>query len=184
MTGPLGFLVDTTRCINCRTCEIACKGANGAALGQRLRRVRTFEGGAFPHPLVANLSMACHHCERPQCLAACPAGAYRKRADGIVIHSPDLCIGCQYCIWACPYGAPQYDPGAGRVMKCNLCVERLDAGGQPACVEACPMRAIEVGPAAELALRPGATLRPGNLPDPEATGPATWFRIRPELRRD
>jgi anaerobic dimethyl sulfoxide reductase subunit B (iron-sulfur subunit) len=184
MTAQLGFLVDATRCINCRTCEIACKDANGAAVGQRLRRVRTFEAGEYPHPLVVNLSMACHHCERPRCVAACPAGAYRKRDDGIVVHSPERCIGCRLCTWACPYGAPQYDPGAGRVMKCNLCAERLDAGGQPACVLACPMRAIEVGPVEELAQRPGATRAVRNLPDPGATGPATRFRVRPEMRLD
>jgi anaerobic dimethyl sulfoxide reductase subunit B (iron-sulfur subunit) len=180
--SQLGFLIDATRCINCRTCEIACKDANGAALGQRLRRVRTFEGGEYPHPLVANLSLACCHCERPQCLEACPAKAYRKRADGIVVHDPEACIGCQYCTWACPYGAPQYDPGAGRVMKCNLCAERLDAGEPPACVAACPMRAIEVGPLAELEARPGVVAAVLNLPDPALTGPALRFRIREEMK--
>jgi len=185
VSAPLAFFVDTTLCINCKTCEIACKDANGAAPGQRLRRVRTFEAGEYPHPLVVNFSMACNHCERPQCLDACPSGAYTKRAaDGIVIQSPELCIGCQYCTWACPYGVPQFDPEAGRVSKCNLCVERLDAGGQPACVQACPMRAIEVGPAEQLAMRPGATMRILNLPDPETSEPTTRYRVRPELRLD
>lgn len=178
----LGFFFDSTRCINCRTCEIACKDANCAALGQRLRRVRTWEGGEFPHPVVANLSLACNHCEDPQCLAACPSKAYTQREDGIVVHHPEACIGCQYCTWACPYGAPQYDPEAGRVMKCNLCAERLDAGEPTACVAACPMRAIEVGPLAELEQRPGATGAVLNLPDPGISGPCTRYRVRPEMR--
>ena len=182
MTTQLGFLIDSTRCINCRTCEIACKDANGAALGQRPRRVRTWEGGEFPHPLVANLSLACNHCERPQCLAACPARAYRKRADGIVIHAPEACIGCQYCTWACPYGAPQFDPEAGRVLKCNLCAERLDAGEPAACVAACPMRAIEVGPLEELEGRPGVVSAVRNLPDPGISGPSIRFRVRAEMQ--
>ena len=182
MSVQFGFFIDTTRCINCRTCEIACKDANGAALGQRPRRVRTYEGGEFPHPLVASLSLACNHCEHPQCLAACPAKAYRKREeDGIVIHSPERCVGCQYCTWACPYGAPQFDPEAGRVMKCNLCVERLDAGGQPACVQACPLRAIRVGPLDQLSALPGSVVAFLNLPDPKTTGPSLRVRAKRDM---
>jgi anaerobic dimethyl sulfoxide reductase subunit B (iron-sulfur subunit) len=182
VSGRLGFLVDSTRCINCRTCEIACKDANGAALGQRPRRVRTWEGGEWPRPVVANLSLSCMHCDHPQCLAGCPAGAYRKRADGIVLHDPGACIGCQYCTWNCPYGAPQYDPEAGRVMKCDMCADRQDAGENPACVDACPMRAIEVGILAELEQRSGVVPEIVGLPDPSLPGPCIRFRARPEIQ--
>ncbi len=178
----LGFLVDATLCINCKTCEIACKDSQGAAVGQRLRRVHTFEGGEYPTPFVANVSMSCNHCENPQCLAVCPAGAYTKRdQDGIVVHDPALCIGCQYCTWACPYGAPQYSPAQGRVKKCNLCLDRLEQGQDPECVQACPMRAIEVGPLEDLSARPGATMAIRNLPSPDLSRPSARYRIRREM---
>ena len=93
-----------TRCINCKTCEIACKDANDAAVGRRMRKVRTFEGGEFPAVFAYNISMACNHCEDPACVRQCPAKAYTKReSDGIVIHDPEQCIGCRYCTWVCPY---------------------------------------------------------------------------------
>ena len=177
------FFVDTTHCINCKTCEIACKDINGAAVGQRPRRVRTFEGGEYPDVLVAHLSMSCNHCEQPQCLAACPVGAYRKRPeDGIVIHDPSRCIGCKYCTWACPYAAPQFDPGSGKVMKCNLCYSVTEAEGGPACVQACPVRAIEVGTLSLFAERPGSTITIRNLPSPARSKPSTRFRVKRLMR--
>jgi anaerobic dimethyl sulfoxide reductase subunit B len=183
--GQLCFYVDTTKCINCKTCEIACKDINGAAVGQKLRRVHTFEGGEYPQLFVSNLSMACHHCEEPQCLAACPAEAYHKRSqDGIVVHDPERCIGCEYCTWVCPYAAPQYDATAGKVKKCNLCVEQLDAGGQPACVQACPMRAIEVGWSKDIAERPAGTMTIRNLPSPAASKPTSRYKVKREMRQD
>ena len=181
MSGQIGFFVDSTKCINCKTCEVACKDYNDAAIGQRLRRVRTFEGGEFPKIYAYNISMSCNHCEDPICVRQCPAGAYTKRAgDGIVVHDPERCIGCRYCTWLCPYGAPQFDPVAGRVRKCNLCVQETEQGRTPVCVAACPLRAIEVGPLAELAGRPGATMFIRNLPAPELTRPAARYRVRTE----
>jgi len=119
----IAFYVDATKCINCKTSEIACKDVNNAVLGVRIRKVRTFEGGEFPNVFVYNISMSCNHCEDPICVKNCPARAYTKRPeDGIVLQDPEACIGCRNCTWVCPYGAPQYDPGAGRVRKCNMCV--------------------------------------------------------------
>lgn len=176
----LAFLVDTTRCINCKTCEVACKDAHAAEIGVRLRRVRTFEGGDFPRVFAYGISMACNHCVEPACLAGCPAGAYTKReADGVVIHDPEQCIGCRYCTWVCPYGAPQYDAAAGRVRKCDFCVDELDAGRQAICVSACPTRVIEVGLLSELQTRPGATALIRGVPSDE-TGPACLFIVRKE----
>ncbi len=184
MARQIGFFVDTTRCINCKTCEIACKDFNQSALGQRIRRVRTFEGGEFPRVFAYNISMSCNHCEDPACVKNCPARAYTKRAaDGIVVHDPERCIGCRYCTWVCPYGAPQYDAKAGRVNKCNLCVDELDQGREPVCVAACPTRAIEVGPVDEIAGRTGATIHVRNLPSPEATRPAARYKVRPEAMK-
>jgi len=180
----IGFYVDTTRCINCKTCEIACKDFNDASVGQRIRKVKTFEGGEFPTVFAYNVSMSCNHCEDPACAAACPSRAYTKRAaDGIVIHDPERCIGCRYCTWVCPYGAPQYDSRSGRIRKCNFCVAELDAGRSPICVTSCPLRAIEMGDIAEISLRTGATAEIRDLPPAAMTRPATRYRVRPEARK-
>jgi anaerobic dimethyl sulfoxide reductase subunit B len=179
----LGFLIDAARCVNCKTCEIACQDFHNLAV--RLRRVRTFEHGSFPEVRVYNFSMSCNHCAAPLCVTHCPAKAYTKRVlDGIVVHDPDRCIGCRYCTWVCPYGAPQYDAVEGRVRKCNLCVEEIDAGREPACVAACPLRAIEVAPLDEIVLRPGVSIAGGDLPDSEHTNPACRFRLRKEIGRE
>lgn len=178
--GQLGFLVDATRCVNCKTCEIACQDFHDLA-SVRLRRVRTFEHGGFPQVRVYHYSMACNHCGEPACVRHCPAGAYSKRAqDGIVVHDPEQCIGCRYCTWVCPYGAPQYDAAAGHVRKCNLCVDEIDAGRQPACVAACPLRAIEVAVLDEIVLRPGVFIAGLDLPSPEHTRPSCRYRRNEE----
>lgn len=181
----IAFFVDATRCTNCKTCEVACKDANDDRMGRRMRKVRTFEGGEFPAVFAYNISMACNHCEDPACVRQCPAKAYAKReSDGVVIHDPEKCIGCCYCTWVCPYGAPQYDPAEGRVRKCNLCVEELDCGGIPICVSSCPQRAIEIGLLDEIAQRPGATIGILSTPSEKLTKPAIRYRVRKEARRD
>ena len=180
----IAFFVDATKCINCKTCEIACKDFQRVPGSGRMRRVRTFEVGEFPSVFVYNLSMSCNHCEAPQCVKQCPAGAYTKRAsDGIVVHDRESCIGCRYCTWVCPYGAPQYDPVEGRVRKCNLCVEELDRGNSPVCVTSCPMRAIEIGDLDEIAARPGVAVALRDLPSPEITRPACRYKVRKEATR-
>jgi anaerobic dimethyl sulfoxide reductase subunit B (iron-sulfur subunit) len=180
MTPPgsqIGFFVDAAKCINCKTCEIACKDFNDSPVGRRFRKVRSFEGGEFPAVFAYNLSMSCNHCEDPACVGGCPAGAYSKRIeDGIVVHDPEKCIGCRYCTWLCPYGAPQYDAREGRVRKCNLCLGEAT----PACVAACPMRAIEVAPLADIVALPGATVALRDLPAAELTRPSIRYRVRKE----
>jgi anaerobic dimethyl sulfoxide reductase subunit B (iron-sulfur subunit) len=183
--GQIGFLVDATRCINCKTCEVACKDFNDADIGVRIRQVRTFEGGEFPGVFAYAISMSCNHCEDPACLQGCPAGAYTKRVtDGIVEHDPERCIGCRYCTWVCPYGAPQYDAATGRVRKCELCVEELDSGRLPVCVAACPTRAIEIGALSDLEARPGATRLVRGVPSPDVTKPACVYIVRTEAADD
>lgn len=175
------FLIDTGRCINCKTCEIACKDINQAARGVRLRRVRTFETGDFPHVLVRNFSMSCNHCEDPLCLRHCPAKAYSQRPDGIVVHHRERCIGCRYCTWVCPYGAPQYDSQKGCVHKCNFCYEELDRGNEPACVSGCPTRAISVQFADEAA---DAVIDAEYLPSSAMTKPTSRYRVPKEIERE
>lgn len=176
----VGFLVDATRCINCKTCEVACKDFNGLDAGVRLRRVRTVEGGQFPRIHAYSLSVSCNHCAEPACVEGCPAEAYTQRADGLVIHDPKRCVGCRYCTWVCPYGAPRYDPANGTVRKCNLCVEVLDRGELPECVRACPMRAIEIVDLEPGAPREGATAAVRGLPSPAITQPSCLFVVKPE----
>lgn len=180
--GQIGFFVDSTRCINCKTCEIACKDFHDATVGRRFRRVRTLEGGAFPNIFAFNISMSCNHCEEPECVKQCPAKAYTKRPlDGIVVHDPERCIGCRYCTLVCPYGAPQYDEREGHVRKCNLCVDELEMGRAPVCVTSCPLRAIEVGPLAEIASRPGATASIPGFPNSNLTRPSSRYKLRAEV---
>lgn len=84
----------------------------------------------------------CRHCGRPPCIDACPVGAISKRSDGIVLFNEELCIGCKVCIEACPFGAPQYNSERDIVEACNLCVERVDQGLEPSCVQNCPTGAL------------------------------------------
>ncbi|HID47038.1 MAG TPA: aspartate carbamoyltransferase, partial [Chromatiaceae bacterium] len=103
-------------------------------------------GGTYPAYQRLNISMACNHCDDPVCLKGCPTRAYTKFAEyGAVLQDPDICFGCGYCTWVCPYNAPQLDPVKGQVSKCNMCVDRLEVGLKPACVAACLGNALDFG---------------------------------------
>lgn len=147
-----GFYVDTSRCIGCGACVMACKDWNDVKPGQKVqwRNVTTIESGKAPNVKLANVSFACMHCGTPACAAVCPAGAITKRPDGIVVVDQDKCIGCHYCFFACPFGVPQYGDD-GTMQKCNLCVDRLEAGEEPACSLACPVGALYAGKLIDLA---------------------------------
>jgi Fe-S-cluster-containing dehydrogenase component/DMSO reductase anchor subunit len=139
------FHFDMGRCIGCKCCVVACNEQNGNPAAINWRRVREVEGGWYPNTQRAYLSMGCNHCVEPTCLAGCPVDAYSKDPiTGIVRHSADACIGCQYCTWNCSYGVPQFNPERGVVGKCDMCYGRLEAGQAPACVSACPEGAIQV----------------------------------------
>lgn len=161
----LGFYVDMTRCFGCRTCQVACKDRFDLQMaGPRTRHSETFECGSYPEAAVFHLTMSCNHCEQPACVAACPTGAMYKDADDTVQHDDTLCIGCQACVAACPYGAPQYVEDWNLVVKCDTCRPLREAGGNPVCVDACPMRAIDFGDISELQERHGATGLVSELP--------------------
>jgi DMSO reductase iron-sulfur subunit len=139
------FHFDMTKCIGCKCCVVACNEQNGNPAAINWRRVGELEGGHYPYVQRHHLSMGCNHCLEPSCLIGCPVEAYTKDpVTGVVIHSADTCIGCQYCTWNCSYGVPQYNPERGVVGKCDLCHNRLDDGMAPACVAACPEGAIAV----------------------------------------
>ena len=147
MTKQYGFYYDAGRCIQCRTCELACKGTRGLESGVKWRRVVETWDGEYPDVTRTFFSLACMHCDKPACAAVCPTGAIIKRAeDGIVVVDRDKCNGCQDCLPACPYGVPQF--GADGVMqKCDFCIE---TGRKPACVISCPAEALRSGTIDEL----------------------------------
>ena len=139
------FHVDMGKCIGCKCCVVACNEQNGNPAAINWRRVSEIEGGWYPHAQRSYMSIGCHHCLEPTCLQGCPVDAYKKDAStGIVLHSADACIGCQYCTWNCSYGVPQYNPERGVVGKCDMCHSRLGEGQSPACVSACPSGAIQI----------------------------------------
>jgi DMSO reductase iron-sulfur subunit len=141
-----GFHFTADNCIGCHACESACSEKNDLPAHLAFRSVGYVEGGSFPDYTRTNISMACNHCDDPVCLKGCPTRAYTKHAEyGAVIQDPDICFGCGYCTWVCPYNAPQLDPVKGRVEKCNMCVDRLEVGLKPACVSACVGNALDFG---------------------------------------
>ena len=175
--GAVGFLTDTTLCIGCKACEVACKQWNGLPadgpsggltgfsydntvdLGATTWRHVAFVEQTFPGeekrrgdalPVWLMLSDVCKHCVHAGCMEACPTGAIiRSEFDTVVIQG-DICNGCGYCVPACPFGVPQLDHVDGRVGKCTLCYDRLVDGLEPACAKACPTASIVFGPIAEL----------------------------------
>ncbi len=146
------FVLNAEVCTGCKACQAACKDKNDLPVGVIWRRVIEVSGGGW-HPqqnawindvFAYNLSLACNHCVHPKCAGVCPTNAYEVRADGIVLLDGTKCIGCGYCNWACPYAVPQYNQLSGKMSKCDLCADLIDQGIQPACISACPMRALEL----------------------------------------
>jgi formate dehydrogenase iron-sulfur subunit len=173
---PMGFFTDTTTCIGCKACEVACKqwndlpadggdfrkggsydstGSLGAATWRHVRFVEDMPdlvevaGGQR----WVFMSDVCKHCTHAGCLDACPTGAIIRTEFDTVVIQPDVCNGCGYCVPACPFGVVDRDPYDGRAAKCTLCYDRLQDGLEPACAKACPTDSIQFGPQDELAER-------------------------------
>ena len=138
------FHFDMTACVGCHCCEVACNEQNNNSPDVKWRRVGEMEAGVFPNVSQLFNSMSCNHCIDPECLRGCPTNSYIKFDNGIVFHDDDVCIGCQYCTWNCPYEVPVFNKDRGIVTKCHMCHEKLDEGQTPACVQACPAGAIEI----------------------------------------
>lgn len=151
MTTSYAFRFDAKFCSGCKACQAACKDKNNLPVGVLWRRVIEVSGGGWQKNGAAwestvfayNLSLSCNHCLHPKCAGICPVDAFVVREDGIVILDETRCMGCGYCAWGCPYGAPQYDPVTGRMTKCDFCLDNLEQGLPPACVAACPLRVLE-----------------------------------------
>ncbi|MGH9278953.1 MAG: DmsC/YnfH family molybdoenzyme membrane anchor subunit [Acidimicrobiales bacterium] len=151
------FTFDMEACVGCHSCEVACAEQNDTPVDQAWRRVGELEGGTFPDTRRFSLSIACNHCVEPTCLSGCPTNAYEKLGNGLVVHHEDDCIGCQYCIWNCPYEVPVFNPVRKIVSKCDMCRPRIDAGQNPACVQSCPSHAIGIEPVNVAAWREDST---------------------------
>jgi len=153
-----GLVLDLKRCIGCLTCTLACKVENGTGPGIFWNIVKDQEFGEYPNLTRVFLSLQCAHCAEPPCVDVCPTGASYKRGDGLVLVDNDKCVGCKYCIEACPYGARTFSDnrvgyfgdeltpyekslsekhGTGVAEKCTFCAHRLEQGKQPACVQGC-----------------------------------------------
>ena len=181
-----GFYFNADNCIFCHACEAACAEKNNTPPHLSFRSVGFVEGGSWPNMRRLNISMACNHCDNPVCLKGCPTRAYTKFAEyGAVLQDPDICFGCGYCTWVCPYNAPQLDPVAGHVSKCNMCIDRLEVGLKPACAAACLGGALDFGiiettPEGREQLE---TRIPG-FPDPSITHPNIRFQQKRTLPRE
>jgi len=155
----MGLLHDTTLCVGCRSCEFACNQANGLPppevpvddkkIFEKKRRnddtlytvVNRYEGGVYR-------KHQCMHCNEPCCASVCFVKAFEKTPEGPVLYDPDVCVGCRYCVFACPYNALAYeydDPLEPRVVRCTMCYPRIKEGKNPACADACPTGAIRYG---------------------------------------
>ncbi len=173
-----GFHFTADNCIGCHACEAACSEKNNLPAHISFRSVGYVEGGSYPAYKRMNISMACNHCDDPVCLKGCPTRAYTKYEEyGAVIQDPDTCFGCGYCTWVCPYNAPQLDPLQGQVMKCNMCVDRLEVGLKPACASACLGGALDFGLIETTPEnREQAKISIPGFPDPNITHPNIRFQ--------
>ena len=181
-----GFFTDTSLCIGCKACEVACKEwnllpsnhlamsgmsyDNTRALGANTWRHVAFieqldeENGLPPTELPPfqshwlMMSDVCKHCERAGCLEACPTGALFRTEFGTVVVQQDICNGCGYCVPSCPFGVIEINREEGKAHKCTLCYDRLKGGLEPACAKTCPTNAIQFGEVGELRIRADARL--------------------------
>lgn len=178
-----GMLSDLTRCIGCRRCEAACNKANNLpAPKTSFEDTSVFEEKRKPY--VADVQsytavnryevdgktvyrkVQCMHCDEPACASACPVGALKKTPEGPVVWNEKVCIGCRYCIIACPFYVPAFEYSSAfdpKIQKCFMCNKRIEKGIVPACAEACPVEAITFGKRSNLLKL--AKLRVWNEPD-------------------
>ncbi len=167
----MGVLVDTSACIGCRNCEWACKTAHDIETPQLekyndrsvFKEIRRPDVNAltvvneYPNPqnaqLPTDVKVQCMHCDHPACVSACIVGAFSKQENGSVIWDTKRCIGCRYCMVACPFQVPSFEYNKAinpEIKKCDFCFERTKVGKLPACVEICPVEALTYGPRNDL----------------------------------
>jgi formate dehydrogenase iron-sulfur subunit len=145
------LLIDITMCVGCNACQDACKVQNRLPEGKEEVLSATAYTALETHGETYVRRM-CQHCQDPTCVSVCPVGAFTKTAEGPVLYDETKCIGCRYCMQACPFQVPRYEWTSlkPRVQKCRFCAERLRAGKQTACAEVCPTGATKFGNRDEL----------------------------------
>lgn len=156
----LGMLVDLERCIGCKACEAACKLENRVRDG--LFRSKAVWVLPKNNRRMYFMFLPCMHCEKPACIAACPTkpkAIYKRQEDGIVLIDKEKCIGCKYCLRACPYGAIDFDEEEKKADKCTYCAHLVDKGELPACVSRCPGFALSFGEKNQLLMKANSEAR-------------------------
>jgi formate dehydrogenase iron-sulfur subunit len=145
------LLIDITICVGCNGCQDACKAQNKLAEGKEDALSATAYTALEVHG-ESYVRRMCQHCQDPTCVSVCPVGAFTKTAAGPVLYDENKCIGCRYCMQACPFQVPRYEwtSRMPRVQKCRFCAERVNAGKQTACAEICPTGATKFGNRDEL----------------------------------
>jgi dimethyl sulfoxide reductase iron-sulfur subunit len=203
-----GMVVDQERCIGCWSCGVICKSENDVPLGMWWNRILT-EGEALDTPTTENgdlemqwLPLACQHCDNAPCVKVCPVAATYHGDGGLVLQDPERCIGCRYCMIACPYGVRTFNWGeadrptdfdtgmvpprpVGTVEKCTMCVHRVVDGQVPSCVWSCPAQARIFGDLADPDSRVTSLIRDREgerLLEERGTEPKVWF-LPPRRRR-
>ena len=183
------IVVNLDRCTGCFGCEVACKMENGVALGERWSKVLTVGPvGEYPDMTRYALPTMCQQCENAPCVSVCPTGASYRDEDGVVLVDKEKCIGCKYCMMACPYGVRSFNEEEKVVEKCTLCSHRTaDGSGLPNCVVCCATGARFYGDlddpnsdvSKELAKYSDDCIH--TLPDSAGTVPATRYILSPKF---
>lgn len=200
---PKGMLSDLTRCIGCGWCQEACRGWNdlpaqemAGAGTEKARPCLSAETWTLPelHQVRQNdelhrifVKRQCMHCLNPACVSACPVGALQKLDNGAVIYDCKRCIGCRYCMVACPFGIPRFewDQPLPRIRKCTLCADRQEMGLEPACATACPTGALTFGDRGELIAEAEARIQADpdryfpHVYGAEELGGTSWMYLSP-----
>ena len=201
MAQAMGFFTDTSVCIGCKACEVACKAwnqlpaRNGGKVqlsGQSYDNTVSLSGIQWRHVKFIEqfspdrstgrwlmMSDVCKHCVRAACLEACPTGAIIRTEFDTVVIQQDVCNGCRACISACPFGVIEINPETNTAMKCTLCYDRLQAGMVPACAQACPTQSIQFGPIDELKQRAQQRLEQLHAQGGHASAPVRARRVDP-----
>ena len=153
----LGMLIDLSTCVGCNACAVACKMENETPRDCFSTWVESWDAGTYPAVSRANLPKLCNHCADAPCVSVCPTGASFVADDGVVLVDPDRCIGCKYCMAACPFQVRWCDDETGEVGKCTFCYHRSSQGLQPKCVSTCITKSRLFGdlsdPASDIARR-------------------------------